>query len=263
MLSCRTLADKSVGVTECLVTWEATKIEAWTMLPLLWTDVTSGIDCPILFAATHGDDLFVPWDPGVWLPKYGENLEAIECLSLAMRRKILTAISIERWRAAFGIAIHLLGAAHEDVMAVIDGEGERTVLKAAYINDMATANTEYGIGLRVASRNMLGTMTLGTADDCATAALEDEWTAVHCMSVEVTAGFGVDIYGADTHPDFGAAVHMGEAAPVDNTKIAFGGCTWRGRAAVLRTVLHYPEVVFANIRTTIQRVEALDSLGMH
>ena len=68
------------------------------MLPLLWTAITSGTNGPIPFAATHDDDLSVPWDPNVWLPKYGENLEAIEGLSLAVRRKIPIAISMECWR---------------------------------------------------------------------------------------------------------------------------------------------------------------------
>lgn len=76
---------------------------------------------------THGDNLFILLDSSVWLPMYGENLEAIEGLSLTMCRKILIAISIEHWRVEFGIIIHLLGATHENVMVVIDGEEVRII----------------------------------------------------------------------------------------------------------------------------------------
>lgn len=135
------------------------------------------------------------------------------------------------------MVVHSSGASLENVMVIIGGKGERTILKAAYIDDMATANIDYGINLRVTSRSMLGTMVLGTTKDHATMTLEDEWIAIHCMSIEIIAGVVVIIYGADTHPNFGAPIHMGDFASIDSAKVAFNEYTWKGRVAILRTIL--------------------------
>lgn len=129
------------------------------------TAITLWIDGLIASAATHGDTLSVPWDLGVWLPKCGKEVEAIEGPSLRTLKKTLTIMSMERcvpkdhmwrWKVAFRTAVHSLGPALENVMAVTDGEGAKIVLEAANIDDMATANAEYRTIWRAAFRSMFG-----------------------------------------------------------------------------------------------------------
>lgn len=83
------------------------------------------------------------------------------------------------------------------------------------------------------------------------------------MAVEDTVGFDVVIHGTNTHQDFEAAVHMRVVVFVDSLETAFYGCTWKERAADLRTILHYLETILANMWTVVWRTETLDSLGMH
>lgn len=150
-------------------------------------------------------------------------------------------------------AVHSSWAALEDTMAVIVGEGAKTVHGAAYTDDSATANAEYGTSLRAPSRSILVTMVLMAIDVCATVEL----------TVEDTARFDVDLHGIGMHPYFETAVQMREVAPVDSLEIALCGCTFVGSAADIRTVLHYLEIVLTNRRTAVWRIETLDSSGMH
>lgn len=80
----------------------------------------------------NGNNCLVPWDSSVWLPKYGEDMEVIEGISLIVHKKILTAISIEHcilndhmrcWRVIFGTVIHSSWATFDDVMAIPNEEG--------------------------------------------------------------------------------------------------------------------------------------------
>jgi len=80
-------------------------------------------------------------------------VEAIKDLYLTILKKILTTMSMERcipnyhmwrWKVAFRTVVHSLGVTLENVMAITDGEGARTVLEANYIDDMAIANAKYG-----------------------------------------------------------------------------------------------------------------------
>lgn len=56
---------------------------------------------------------------------------------------------------------------------------------------------------------------------------------------------------------------MREATFVDSVGTTFHGCTWKGRVVDLRTIVHYLEIILANILTAIWRVEILDSLGIN
>lgn len=213
-------------------------------------------------------------------------METIEGLSLTVRQKIPTAMSMEHgiptdemrhWRFTLRTAVHSSWATLEGVMAVI-GEGARIDHRVAHTDVLATTITGSCIKLMAAligKRTIVRCTTIedvvavtegaGTVrraaytSDLATdsieygtnlpAALEDEWIVVHCTTVESTVGLDTDIHGAYTHPNFEVAVHMREVALVDSTETAFGGCTCGGRAAVLRTVVHYSETVSANMFT--------------
>jgi len=85
----------------------------------------------------NGNNLLVPWDPGVWLPKYGEDVEAIEGLPLTVHKKTLTAMRMDRcvpndhmrcWRVTFGAAVHSSWAAFNDVMVVTSGGAKTNVV---------------------------------------------------------------------------------------------------------------------------------------
>ena len=106
MVSCPTLVMRSLVITEDSVIMEIARIEALTLLSILQIalDMKFGaiikieleqcmrnirrmvialwIEDPISFMTTHGDNLLVPQDPSVWLPKCDEDVEANEGISL-------------------------------------------------------------------------------------------------------------------------------------------------------------------------------------
>lgn len=75
---------------------------------------------------------YVMWYPIIWLPKYGEDVEAIEGLFLTIHKKTLTTMSMECyvlndhircWGVIFGTIFHSSWAVFDDMIAITNGEG--------------------------------------------------------------------------------------------------------------------------------------------